>query len=526
MKHAFTAFLRAQSGVVFPIVGLLMLGLVASVGTAVDIGRGQLMQSKLQNALDAAGLAAGASVSTADLETEVNRYLNLNFASNLQGTTITEIDPVLSEDGKVLSISANATLPTTFMKVFGQNTMSLHAETEITRSSKGMELVMVLDTTGSMEGAKLTALKTAALDLVNILYGDGNTSAENLWIGVVPFSQAVNIGSSHTDWLDQTHYGSLDWFGEPWAGCVEARHASGRDITDDPPADEKLKAYYWADAGSNDWRRNSTTDSNSSSNSVCYNRNNCRCSTYDCNCTTTTTTASGPNGSTVSTETTVCINCGRNNGTRYCDETTTVTTTTTYSTPFNYINDGHGPNKYCPTEVTRLTDVRADIEAGINGLEARGATHIPTGAVWGWRMLSPRWQGLWGGSMNDNNLPLAYNTDLMIKAAVIMTDGVNTMYNSVDGAYGYLYENNLGTTDSTTATTRLDDKVTSICNAMKAQGIIVYTVVFQLNDAGVETMLRNCATQPDYFFNSPDAQTLQQSFRTIGDSLANLRISR
>lgn len=487
------------TGIVFPMVAIGMLALLASIGIAVDVGRGQLMQTKLQNALDAAGLAAGASVNSTDIEAEVTKYVNLNFATNLQGTTITSLTPTLSDDAKILTVRATATMPTSFMGIFGHDTMELAATTEITRSSKGMELVLVLDTTGSMAGSKLTALKSASLDLVNILFGEGNSTAENLWVGVVPFSQGVNIGTSHSDWIDSTHFAGLNWGPTSWAGCVEARY-TGRDITDDPPSAELLKAYYWADDSNNDWIRTS-----SNSNRVCNNSSNCTCTNYNCNCTT-------------SGNSTTCTTCSGSGSSRSC---TATTTTTSY-----VIDNEHGPNKYCPSQVTRMTNVRTDIEAGINALAARGATHIPTGAVWGWRMLSPRWQGLWGGSMNANSLPLAYDTDLMVKAAIIMTDGENTMYNTADGAYGYLNQNQLGTTNSATATTRLNTKVTSICNAMKAQGIIVYTIVFDLSSSGVETMMKNCATEPDYFFNSPDEETLKQAFRTIGDSLANLRISQ
>ena len=38
--------------------------------------------------------------------------------------------------------------------------------------------------------------------------------------------------------------------------------------------------------------------------------------------------------------------------------------------------------------------------------------------------------------------------------------------------------------------------------------------------------MKNCATNPDYFFNSPSEEALSKAFHTIGDSLANLRISK
>ena len=157
---------------------------------------------------------------------------------------------------------------------------------------------------------------------------------------------------------------------------------------------------------------------------------------------------------------------------------------------------------------------------------ASGNTHINLGAAWGWRMLSPRWRTLWGGEMNTKSLPLDYNTPLMNKAAIIMTDGDNTMDNSNRSAYGYLSEGKLGTTNQTTAEAQLDTRLGKVCTSMKANNVIVYTISFGTISSASATMLRNCASKAEYYFDSPDSTALQTSFRQIGDSLANLRISK
>lgn len=505
---------RNEEGSVFIIGAVAALAVVGAVGIAVDAGRAQMAQTKLQNALDAAGLAAGASVNSSDLEAVAQKYLAVNFSDGNLGTTVTNVTTVLSNNDQLLTITATATQPTTFMKIFGRDAVDLQAETEITRTNKGMELAMVLDTTGSMAGSKLTALKNASHDLLDILFGD-ETTAENLWVGVVPFSQAVNVGTSHTDWLDATHFASLDWGSTSWAGCVEARWANGNDVTDvvpNPgtlPGSEKFKAYYWPDDANNNWITTGTS-SNTVTTSLCSKKSSCTCSNYG-PCTTTT------NGNVSTT-----ISCSGSGSNRSCKKDVTTTTPTTNYT----IDSEHGPNRYCPSEVTRLTNVKSTVEGGIDALVARGNTHVSEGAAWGWRLLSPQWRGLWGGTMQTNNLPLAYNTPLMVKAAIIMTDGENTITNNVDGAYDYLSQNRLGTTNSSTAVTKLNTKLSTVCTAMKQQGILVYTILFDLNNASVGTLMKNCATSPDYYFESPDEATLQKAFKTIGDSLANLRISR
>ena len=58
-------FLRSESGMTLPMLALAFSVMTGLVGSAVDIARVQLVQSKLSFSLDAAGLAAGATVADA-----------------------------------------------------------------------------------------------------------------------------------------------------------------------------------------------------------------------------------------------------------------------------------------------------------------------------------------------------------------------------------------------------------------------------------------------------------------------------
>lgn len=523
-------FLRDECGSVFTMAAIMAIGIVGTVGLAVDVGRAQMAEGKLQNALDAAGLAAGASLNTDNLEGVVNKYLALNFGQGNLGAAITDVDVVVSDDNQLITVTASASLNTTFMRIFNKNTVELRAETEITRTNKGMELAVVLDITGSMCTPsctnRLDALKTASHDLFEILFGTGASTAENLWIGIVPFSMAVNTGPSHTDWLDGTHFAALDWGTTSWRGCTEARWADGNDVTDVSPATERFLAYYWQDDANNNWREVDTQDVETTT--LCG-----PTSSTSCRCTPGTGGYSGGTrvcGTTVAGNVTTRIYC--TNQTSGSNKRCYREVTTQHAPIYTYdINSSRGPNTYCPTaEVTRLTNHRPTLDTAIDALTAVGGTHIPTGAVWGWRMLSPNWRGYWGGTMATNNLPLDYNTPLMVKAMILMSDGQNTMYNHADGAYGYTSQNHTGMASTpytdAKAATELDNKLAQICTNMKAQGILVYTVLFDVTDTNTKNLMRNCATTPDYYFDSPDAATLRTAFRTIGDSLANLRISR
>ncbi len=446
--HMLTRFRKSESGMSLPLVALSFMGLVGSVGLAVDSARMQLVQTKLSTALDSAGLAAGATINTTTLATEVDKYMKANFFEGYLGAKIKTVSVSTNTNKSVITLSATAEVPTTFMEVFGFDKSTVRAESEVTRTTKGMELVMVLDNTGSMAGSKLTSLKSAATSLVNILH-NSNSGGAPLWIGLVPFAQAVNIGTTRTAWMDTAYTASKNWGTTSWMGCVDMRHSTNRDVTDDPPSLEKFKAYYWPSDGNNSW--------------------------------TSSTTGLGVN---------------------------------------------RGPNKFCSPQVTALTNNKTTVLNGINAMNAAGNTHIGVGAVWGWRMISPRWRGLWGGLMNSNDLPLNYNSPNMNKAAVIMTDGENTHSNSARTAYWYLSDGRLGTTNGSQAVTQLNNRLTTICNNLKANNVYVYTIMFGTTTTANQTLLRNCATQPDFYFPTVTEAELQNAFSTIGDSLANLRVSK
>jgi len=506
-----------ERGSVAPLVGICMIMLVGAVGLAIDIGRGQVAQSKLQSSLDAAGLAAGAIVGQTldvdDLRPEAEKYLNANFAGETIDASITDFDLVLSDDETLVTLQATATLPTTFMRVFGQQKIDVAARSEITREMTGLEVALVLDVTGSMTNdvsatdptAKIDVLKVAAKDLIDDLFGS-NETVDDLWVGIVPFSHVVNIGTAHTDWLsdyaeriaqdncigttdtsitphctapvqstvnvstrtdpvtlvdDWMFSSDAGWYFSPhaWAGCVRERYATGDDINDTPPSDEGFLTFFNNDttgSGNNNWR-----------------------------------------GST---------------GNYRVDEDADI-----------------WANRNClMSPITPLTNTKTTLKTAIDTLTAKGNTLLPIGAAWGWRLLSPEWRGKWGGQMDANGLPLDYQEDQMDKALIFMTDGFNQMPGStLMTGYGFLNEGNLGTTNQSTADTTLNSKLTTVCNSVKANGIYVYTIVFGSGSSQTaKDLMKACASEEDYYFYAESAAALDGAFKAIGDSLSKLRVSK
>ncbi|WP_373086957.1 pilus assembly protein TadG-related protein [Sneathiella sp.] len=529
LRQTLKKFIRNNHGASAVIVAFLAIPLFGAVGLSVDLGRAYVLKGKLSTALDAAGLAVGRNIFSPNSEiyADAQKYFDANFPPGFMGTAaITMNASTVSWDATRQNITLNvrADMGTTFMNVLGQPELTVGASTQIKRDNRGMELVLVLDNTGSMDyslggSTRMAELKSASHNLIQILYGDEETQ-DKLWVGIVPYNVTVNIGPQNINFLSNADRNNIlsnsssiytqdsdntalgrDVTGDGisdtvygWRGCVEMRDdlIDGTvDVSDDPPAKDFVP-YFGNDHSTNNW--------------------------------ITTTTKWG-------------------------------NTTTSYS-----INDTKGPNYNCPlTSVLPLTAERSTIDAHIDDMTAQGNTAVNIGMVWGWRAVSPRWNGLWYGSSTLNmptntkvspqvpytTLPLNYNETYMDKVVILMTDGDNTIgssrYNAyarqkkkgVSQPYGSLYDGTTGFMRSDRPTYSKDGysnyaaisdaKVLATCAAMKSAGIIIYTIL--LVD-GNSSMMKSCATSPKHAFVALSADDLEDHFNTIGEELSNLRISK
>jgi hypothetical protein len=114
--------------------------------------------------------------------------------------------------------------------------------------------------------------------------------------------------------------------------------------------------------------------------------------------------------------------------------------------------------------------------------------------AWAWQSLSP---------VEPMNAP-ASAPDLD-KVIVLLTDGENT-------------QNRF-----TTSRSSIDSRTEKVCANAKAENVKVYTVRVINGNA---TLLRNCATKPDWFYDVDEAWQLNSVFASIAQNLANLRIAK
>ena len=459
-------FLRLRDGGTMPLAGMVMFTLVGFSGLALDGARVIYAKDVLQRSLDAGGLAAGHSLDINDLEIDGHDFFNANLAAGGDILRNPNLTIVTSADERVITLTATAEVEPTFMTVFGVGTVSVSAQTEVTRETRGMELALVMDNTGSMAGSKINAMKNAAEGMINAIYGD-ETVLPHLWVSLIPYTATVNIGPTRTDWLNSAGRDRIDdgdFETETWKGCVMARELTG-DRNDAPPADDLFEIFLWDDAVDNDW---------------------------------------------ILDDSSLDIDASQSAG-----------------------NGGTGPNLGCGPAITPLTAAKGDVTAAISEMQAwsRGGTTSNLGLVWGWRTLSPRWQGLWGGA-TPTELPLGYDDPLIDKVIVVLTDGNNQFFDyqggGPDGSDFTAYDrvNIWGFPNMNAGRDELNSRFATLCEDIKATGIQIFAITFGSGANGARDLYEGCASNPGYYFHAPTNDQLQTVFDTIGRQLSNLRLSQ
>src|SRR4029079_9820944 len=140
------------------------------------------------------------------METMAQQYFNANYPP----TTIGTPGPVhVDIDGQVISLSVDATVPTTLLKVAHIDELDLSVTNQVVRAVTKLRVALVLDNTGSMSEtdatgtSKMTALKNASHALLTQLQ-NAAINPGDVQVALIPFSLDVNVGIAaiNQPWVD------------------------------------------------------------------------------------------------------------------------------------------------------------------------------------------------------------------------------------------------------------------------------------------------------------------------------------
>ncbi|MBL8700426.1 MAG: Tad domain-containing protein [Alphaproteobacteria bacterium] len=549
----------SRRGNLATITAVATIPLMIAVGLAVDYTRASAVRSELQRAVDAASLA-GARVlvsyplNASTVEADARRYFFANYHDGLADASLINGGPtvtIVAPGNDRVDVGAAADVPMVFGRLIGFNKLRVSVSALTERYSRGMELVLALDTTNSMSSSsRLTNLKSGANDLLDIVFGasnnerskqvcppgggnlgggganSGNSGNGNsgggsnacptqytLLVGIVPFVATVNVmpdrgrsASAMPTIVDPTKISAITWSPTYWKGCVKARPYPFEEASADAtPTTSAFDPYRWPPSAA----------------TVVWGG----------------VTYTGPNVYTATSTSETWMNTGGNAANR---------TINRERVGWGAGNQA-GPNKGCGFPILPLQPYKNMAKQHISALAvgATNGTAVSVGFAWGWRLLSPSWRSWWAGgtwnAFNGNALtstftptgaPVDYGT-LVDKVLVLFTDGQNEMgdgtANSVQSccsnAYGDWSARPLGSTP----VTELNARTVEVCNAIKARGIKIFVVLLYANPPAsvLNTFNQNgCASGPTYFYQTADPTALRTVFREIGSALSNLRLVR
>ncbi|CCB63795.1 pilus assembly protein [Hyphomicrobium sp. MC1] len=446
-----------ERGSVAIIFGLTIFVLFAMIGLAVDYARFVNARSQTIAATDAAVLAGARALQSnggdqAAAVQVAETYYQQGVKSRIKVVPLSDnINFFVSDNGTAMSTTGNARISTPFMHLaFGlggteSSTLPLlradgsdYSKAVLAVGGNGeqsLEVSLMLDITGSMAGQKLTDMKAAASDLVNIVVWQDQSQYTSK-IAIVPFAYDVRppssilknirgVGSSTntTQKISGTTYNLSD--------CVVERAGSEAYTDTAPGAGKYLMGHYVKKTNNK-------------------------------------------------------VNC----------------------------------DVPAAAELLPLTSDKSALLTKISNLSTAGSTAGHLGTAWAWYLLSPNWGSLW----SSTSRPAAYGTEKLKKIAVLMTDGeYNTQYTSQgipDGSSSLTKCPNAANGVCSSA------QAVSLCKGMKAKGIEVYTVGFQLDNQTAVDTLSTCATDANHFYNSSTGDALKAAFRDIALKISTLYLSQ
>lgn len=230
------ALARDRRGAVAVIFSLTLIPLVAFAGAAMDYSRASRALVALQQAADSTALLLSKKAATstaAQLNTSATSTVAGLF--NVSEATLGTVAATYSTTGgTTLSVSAQASVQTSFMKLVGLNTITVSTSSLVSWGSSRLRVALVLDNTGSMnDSGKLDALKTASTNLLSQLQSNAK-NAEDVYVSIIPFSKDVNVGTSNVNanWIRWDIYNASYgiWYyilgnsiRNSWTGCVTDR---------------------------------------------------------------------------------------------------------------------------------------------------------------------------------------------------------------------------------------------------------------------------------------------------------------
>lgn len=256
---------RDRRGNTLAMMAIALVPLVGIAGSAIDTARVYYVKVRLQQACDAGVLAGRKFMDGTDFNANAQQQAQAFFANNfkagMMGSQSPSFVPVRTPENQVAG-TASATVPMTLMKMAGFAPITLSVACEAKLEIPNLDIMFVLDTTGSMADTnpgdsanKITGLRNAVVNFYDTVES-AKKSGTQVRYGAVPYSSNVNVGMLLKP----------EWVADKWT--YQSRIPDGTTTTSHTTTDNADYVWYkWSG-----WRRESGhtgTTKSSGSNENC-----------------------------------------------------------------------------------------------------------------------------------------------------------------------------------------------------------------------------------------------------------------
>jgi Mg-chelatase subunit ChlD len=475
-------FRRETSGNVSLFFALSLTSILGATGVAMDYSKSSNARSTLMSATDAAALAGARTrgdMTAREAAARQSFEANLNSAGYTGDVSVEYRNIITNGNSTGYRVEATGSVRSWFGTFTGKANQSIAAAAQAsTGSDDPAEIVFVLDTTDSMEGDRITNLKSAT----NSILDEINRKISRpgmIKVGVVPFGQYVNVGLTNRNqaWLDVRP----DYQEPVVTTCSMQRVVIGEQNCrmESYPAAASTPDYTCVRDG-----RNRTCPGSpgypSGTSRVCD-------PVYSANPQNVCTQSGG--------------NMVRWDG---CVGSRTYPLETSDSRYDVKIPGILGIS--CGSPIQNLTSDISSVRSTIGSLTTMGETYLPAGLIWGWRMLSPG---------EPLNAAATVGTGTR-KFMILVTDGRNTKSPNYPMHEG---------TDSNLAD-QLTRETCSNISRERANPIQVSTIAFEMDGLEAKRILQECARLTGgQFHDAANSARLRESLGAVIESVFTVKLT-
>ena len=529
-------FTNDQTGSISVFALTLFLLMAMMGGLAVDMMRHEQIRVRLQNTLDRCTLMAASLNQSLDAEPVLRDCVDKDgLTSQLASVAVTQ-----SANSRDVVVTGQTPTNPKFLHMMGIKEFDAHAASAANQKINNIEIVLVLDVSGSMGGAKLANLKTAASEFVATVLA-ANVD-DRVSVAIVPYNAQVNLGVDL-----RSKYNAVNLHGVADVNCLEVPASAYGALALPRTLPLPMMAYADIAYGTN------TVNAAVSPTDASFarpNYSNASCKPTSVNMVrlpsqNVTTLQAQINGLQAGGNTSIMLGMkwgvtlldpgARTMFSEFVDEGKMPASLN--GRPFEYqdedslkivilMTDGEHVshrivNDAYKTGVSPIFKSLSDNNYSIYHASQPGANKywVPHLGVWQateWKnaantgsAVQQSWQQVWA------NLKMSYVSWQFYARALGTSSGTrNTIYNNMNASIQSVF--------ATVPT--MDAQLQQSCGLAKANNVIVYGIAFEAPPIG-QDQISQCATSQSHYFNAQGLE-ISSAFRSIANNITQLKLTQ